>query len=71
MVLFFNYVAKIAEVDCTIHKTVCQQKGIRGYPTMLWFQKGVDGSEKYTGARSTEAFLTWIKEKTNPTQEKL
>jgi hypothetical protein len=36
---------------------------------MLWFQKGNDESEKYSGARSTEAFLNWINQKVNPTQE--
>ena len=55
--------AKIAEVDCTKHQAACQQNGIRGYPTMLWFQKGKEGSEKYAGARSTEAFVTWINQK--------
>lgn len=55
--------AKIAEVDCTKHQAACQQNGIRGYPTMLWFQKGKEGSEKYAGARSTEAFVNWINQK--------
>jgi thioredoxin domain-containing protein 5 len=64
-----NFLAKVAEVDCTIHQAVCQQNGIRGYPTLLWFENGKEQSEKYTGARNTEAFLTWINAKVNPTQE--
>lgn len=62
-------VAKIASVDCTVHQKTCQQKGIRGYPTMLWFQKGKEESEKYTSTRTTEAFLTWINQRVKPTKE--
>lgn len=29
----------MAEVDCTIHKSVCQKYGVRGYPTMNYFSK--------------------------------
>lgn len=36
---------------------------------MLWFQKGKDESEKYTSARTTEAFLDWINQRVNSGQE--
>jgi len=30
----------ISEVDCTIEFQICQEKGIRGYPTLIFFQNG-------------------------------
>ena len=56
---------KIAEVDCTVHKDICQQKGIRGYPTLLFFTKGEDNSEKYNSARTVEAIVQWVTEKSS------
>ncbi len=30
----------ISEVDCTVEHQICQQRGIRGYPTILLFYNG-------------------------------
>ncbi len=55
----------MAEVDCTQHKNLCQLQGIRGYPTLLFFEKGVEGSEKYGSGRSKDAIVAWLNEKTS------
>ena len=31
---------EIATVDCTVFKEVCQENGVKGYPTLKMFFKG-------------------------------
>eukprot|EP01115_Flamella_aegyptia_P012926 TRINITY_DN6644_c2_g1_i1.p1 TRINITY_DN6644_c2_g1~~TRINITY_DN6644_c2_g1_i1.p1 ORF type:complete len:121 (-),score=42.99 TRINITY_DN6644_c2_g1_i1:143-505(-) len=49
----------VAKVDCTVHKEVCQGQGVRGYPTLKYFENGGEGV-KYSGARTIEAFEEWL-----------
>ena len=45
----------VAKVDCTVHKELATQYGIRGFPTIILFK--ADGEQvKYTGARTVEEF---------------
>jgi thioredoxin-like negative regulator of GroEL len=51
----------VAKVDCTIHSSVCQSQGIRGYPTLKYF---IDGEgHQYQGQRSHDELLNWLHSK--------
>jgi len=58
----------IAKVDCTQHGTLCQEHGVRGYPTLFFFMDG-EKQEKYAGGRSLEEFKKYILEKTEAKYE--
>ncbi|GAV66397.1 Thioredoxin domain-containing protein/Thioredoxin_6 domain-containing protein [Cephalotus follicularis] len=54
----------LAKVDATEESELAQQYEIQGFPTVYFF---VDGDHKpYTGQRTKEAIVTWIKKKTGP-----
>lgn len=58
----------ISKIDCTQHRPICQEFEVKGYPTLLWI---VDGKkvEKYSGARSLDAFKEFIEEKTGTAED--
>jgi thioredoxin domain-containing protein 5 len=49
---------KVAKVDCTVQRDVCQKHAIRGYPTLKLF-KGGDAYD-YNGSRDESAFLKYV-----------
>jgi len=53
---------EIAKIDCTKQKDICQEQGVRGYPTLKWFADGSGEGEKYSGQRSVDQFETFIKQ---------
>uniref|UniRef100_A0A2N9HVL3 Protein disulfide-isomerase n=1 Tax=Fagus sylvatica TaxID=28930 RepID=A0A2N9HVL3_FAGSY len=54
----------LAKVDATEENDLAQQYDIQGFPTVLFF---VDGVHKpYTGQRTKDGIVTWIKKKTGP-----
>lgn len=67
-VLEYDPSVSIAKVDCTQHRHICQDFDVKGYPTLLWI---VDGKkeEKYSGARSLDAFKKFIEDKTGSKQQ--
>lgn len=48
----------VSEVDCTVHKDVCDAFGVRGYPTL----KAVRGDRvvDYSGSRDADALTAWF-----------
>jgi len=57
----------IADVDCTVHKDLCQQYGVRGYPTIKYFTgaTAADG-DKYEGGRDYNSLKTFVEENLGP-----
>ena len=60
---------KLADVDCTVHKAVCSKYGVKGYPTVMFFDKEKSEPVKFTAAREKQAIITWIKEQTGAAPE--
>ncbi|XP_073056248.1 protein disulfide isomerase-like 1-4 [Primulina eburnea] len=55
---------KLAKVDATLENELAEKYEVQGFPTVYFF---VDGEHKtYSGQRSKEAIVTWIKKKTGP-----
>lgn len=57
----------IADVDCTVEKSVCSQYGVRGYPTIKYFS-GATAAEgdKYEGARDFASLKKFASENLGP-----
>ncbi|XP_010456632.1 PREDICTED: protein disulfide isomerase-like 1-4 [Camelina sativa] len=54
----------LAKIDATEENELTQEHGVQGFPTLLFF---VDGEHKpYTGGRTKETIVTWIKKKIGP-----
>ncbi|KAK5083794.1 hypothetical protein LTR05_006300 [Lithohypha guttulata] len=56
----------IAQVDAEAEnsKSLAQEQGISGFPTIKFFPKGSAEPSPYAGARSEEAFIEYLNEKT-------
>ena len=50
----------VGKVDCTVYKSLCSSKGVRGYPTLLAFKGGSQVGERYTGARDVPSLRAHI-----------
>ncbi|KAG8468081.1 hypothetical protein KFE25_007133 [Diacronema lutheri] len=50
----------IADVDCTVEKDLCQKYGVKGYPTVKYYQED-DGTD-YKGGRDFAALEKFVKE---------
>lgn len=55
----------IAKVDAEApnSKALAQEQGVKSYPTIKYFPKGSTEPEAYSGARSEEAFVSFMNEK--------
>ena len=52
---------RVAKVDATVEKKAASEYGVRGYPTLIYFNKG----EKmdYNGQRTKEFLVNWLKKR--------
>ncbi|KFK27591.1 hypothetical protein AALP_AA8G403600 [Arabis alpina] len=54
----------LAKIDATEENELAQEYSVQGFPTILFF---VDGEHKpYTGGRTKETIVTWVKKKIGP-----
>ncbi|KAG0031740.1 hypothetical protein BGZ81_000681 [Podila clonocystis] len=54
----------IAKVDADAHRELGSRFGIKGFPTLKWFPKGIDGApEDYSGGRDLEALSAFVSQK--------
>jgi len=52
--------SKLAALDCTVEKATRDKFDIKGFPTLIYFENGEKKVDKYTGSRTTEAFVNLI-----------
>lgn len=53
---------RLAKVDCDAHPSVKGSYSVQGFPTLLFFNNGVE--VKYSGQRSKEFMVNWLSKKT-------
>ena len=54
--------AAVGEIDCTEDKDICNELGIRGFPTLQIFYKGAVG-DKFTGERDLPTLQKYLDDK--------
>ena len=54
----------VAKVDADQHKSLGQRFGVKGFPTLKWFDGKSETPVDYSGGRDLESLSAWITDKT-------
>ena len=57
---------KLAKVDVTKERVVSEKYDIQGFPTLKLFKKGSEDPIDYSGSRTADGIVGWLKKKTGP-----
>lgn len=57
---------KLAQIDCTEEEELCQEHGIRGYPTLKIIRGSADNIEDYEGPRQADGIMEYMIEQSKP-----
>lgn len=57
---------KLAQIDCEEEQELCQQHGIRGYPTLKVIRGAYQQPSDYNGPRSAEGIVDYMIEESRP-----
>jgi len=49
-----------AKIDGTENEELAHAFDVKGFPTLFWFQKGVEGALPYGGGRVKDTIITWV-----------
>lgn len=60
-----NQNIKLAAIDCTVEKDICEKHAIKGYPTLAVFRSGAEVT-KYQGPREAAAIVKFMKKQAAP-----
>jgi len=53
----------IAKVNCDAESAVCQKYGVKGYPTLKWFDKGAKEPVDYDAGRTADDLVKYVNKK--------
>lgn len=56
----------LGDVDATIENDLAQKYGVEGFPTLKFFKKNSDNAMEYSGGRTADEIVSWIKKKSGP-----
>jgi protein disulfide-isomerase A6 len=55
----------IAKVNCDAESAICQKYGVKGYPTLKWFDKGAKDPVDYDAGRTADDLVKYVNKKDN------
>jgi len=58
--------AKLAKVDATEEKDLAAKFGIKGFPTLKYFTGNADEPSDYTGGRTEDTIIQWLRTQSMP-----
>lgn len=61
---------KLAQIDCTEEEALCQEQGIKGYPSLKVIHGSADAIEDYEGQRTAEGIVDFMVQQTLPVVQK-
>jgi len=53
----------LGQVDCSMHKTTCNQNEVRSYPTLLWLVEGIVEEKYPTTKRDLDSLREYVQKK--------